>query len=199
MWHFIGLNRYWKSEWVKVGWKKRGLRGQSVRSLCWHPEKFNWFKALPVQGFAMTSSRLLQQPAEGAPFWCRHCFLLSGREFWVLYTNGTGCNRLWDFLFCLLRWLTHALLKNYSETTRRKQIPWVFGKIAWNLLWHFSVFSLPLLLPLPWADAVPFYQGKELHAWVRVHAKKRQPLEVTSALDVESKILLCPLQIISFK
>lgn len=43
-----------------------------------------------------------------------------------------------------LRWLAHVLLTNYSENQklgRGAEIPPVFGKIAWNLLWHLTVFS----------------------------------------------------------
>lgn len=170
--------------------------GESDRFLCWDPKLLNRLKSTQPQ--VQWKVQVVTETSSGGSLVTQALFFTLLDGFWVPHTNRTGCNRPWDFLFCLLRWLAHVLLKFFSETTRRKQIPRVFGKTAWNLLWHFSMFLSPLCLP-PWADAVPSQQWEELHATAKIHVEKGHPLGVTSALGVESKISLCPLQITSYK
>lgn len=117
--------------------------------------------------------------AQGFPWWVwrmtgqRLNFVLLWREFWVPLMSGTGCNKPQYFLFCLLRWLAHVLLNNYSETTRRKQIPWAFGETTWNLCAPaFQHVPFPSPSP-PLANAAPFPNEKSWMLWLKAGTSKQ--------------------------
>lgn len=128
------------------------------------PVRFNRFKVspsprVPWMGLGSDSSQtLFCTPLEG----------ILGAPM-----SGTGCNKPWYFLFCLLRWLAHVLLNNYSETTRRKQIPWAFGETTWNLCAPaFQHVPFPSPSP-PLAKAAPFPNEKSRMLWLKAGTSKQ--------------------------
>ena len=165
------------------------------RVLCWDSEKFDRFKIpLPAQG-SLTNWRQLQWPR--APFWYRHyCFSLSWRDFRVptpvrqaVIGHGTFCSvSLDDLHMCSWKKFQKPPGESRSLGYLRKLLGIFSGISACSLRLSF----------LHWGQMLSHFTS-EKHALPKILVGKGQPWEVTSALGVESKISLFPVQIISSK
>lgn len=149
-----------RSKWMKDGEKGWRMERRTRRT----PVTFNKFKVSLIPRVLLMGSR---SDSSETLF----CIFLEG----ILGApmSGTGCNKPRYFLFCLLRWLAHVLLNNYSETTRRKQIPWAFGETTWNLCAPaFRYVPFPSPSP-PLAKAAPFPNEKSWMLWLKAGTSKQ--------------------------